>query len=133
ELLLSEKDYVVERPCPTHREHVRRRRIKSAQADVLGGGRLSDFVPSSTYDKIVVTEGFAERLKRSGLTGTQFLPLRIKVNQSLKPDPTLFVLQFAGDDCLRPLKLQGAPNACPHCGKAPLICPECGFRQSRCF
>lgn len=83
---------------------------------------------------ILVTKAFADRVRKSGLRGATFLPA--KLNHSEQPVerkiPPLFAFQFQGKKCLRPFKVQGAENACPFCGRKPLICQECGFGNCIC-
>ncbi|WP_417385343.1 hypothetical protein [Gimesia sp.] len=82
----------------------------------------------------LVTKAFADRVRQSGLRGATFLPA--KLNNSEQPAnrkiPPLFAFQFQGKKCLRPFKVQGAENACPFCGRKPLICQECDFSYSTC-
>lgn len=97
---------------------------------------LSDFNFSMDEEDqaFLVTDKFADRITKSGLKGAGFVPVTINYSdaENEKAIPTLFALQFMGQNCLRPTSIQGAKNACPFCGHEPLICQECGFDNYIC-
>lgn len=107
--------------------------------DLFSGdeGDLGDFVPllyGLHWEFLIVSERFARRLKTSPLTGYQLRPVRISDNQSSIRNPKLFWLVATGRGGVsHRLKVQGAPNLCPFCGKEPLICPACGILNGECL
>ncbi len=122
--------------CSRSPSHIIRRVAVPDQVyvDLVGYSQFSDFVPDTldVNTPIVLSDKFRPRLEASGLTGIRSHPLEIGVNQSLAKDPKLFLLEFTGTIWERPRKVVGKPNACPHCGNAPLICPECGYEDFEC-
>lgn len=132
ELLCDLENVKAKYGCSVDKSHVTEKYWDPFEADVLGGARLSEFIPTGSTSEIVVSAPFASRLKRTILTGFETVPVKVIVNQATLVDPMLFVLQPRGRNCLRPMKVQGAPNACPFCGRRPLICPACGYYESLC-
>lgn len=119
--------------CRLDCNHVTERRYTGPfLIDLCGGTRQPDFIRIPYDGAAVVEEHLAKRLKASGLKGIDLSPVEVNVNQTAGPDPTLFLLQFTGANCLRPRKVVGVPNACPFCGKDPYICPACGYEESLC-
>ncbi len=56
--------------------------------------------------------------------------MKVAVNQGTEKDPKLFFLDFVGKGGRAArLKVVGAPNLCPHCGKVPMVCPGCGHNN----
>ena len=85
-----------------------------------------------------VSPSMANALKASPLRGYRLVELKqidysnvTEFGLTAKTFP-LFELQFRGKPCRRSLSIVGAQNACPHCGRAPLICPECGCYEVDC-
>ena len=116
--------------CPVSKKHATRsfRVPGTTDADLCGYHDITEFIPLGTGgDDIVVSEEFMNRLKKTGLTGMRFSPLKINVNQSdteKTGDPKLYILEPEGLIFGRPLKFVGRPNQCPFCGVKPLICPQ---------
>lgn len=83
---------------------------------------------------VIVSASFAEQIRQCGLTGVGFVPVKIKNSDGPveKSMPPLFALQFQGERCLRPSRVQGAKNACPFCAHGPLICQACDFDEFLC-
>ncbi|MBN69942.1 MAG: hypothetical protein CME32_11780 [Gimesia sp.] len=93
-----------------------------------------NLVSSMHYQYPIVTESFKERIEKSGLKGADFLPLTVDSHCREKyPDaPLLFAIQFMGKKCTRQLRIQGAKDECPFCGRQNLFCKECGFSNLQC-
>jgi hypothetical protein len=82
----------------------------------------------------IVSRAFAERLKRSGLTGFATRKgVTINVNQSGAKDPDFLLLDVVGRGglCTR-WHVEGAPNCCPYCGRQPVVCSGCGWLSREC-
>jgi len=121
--------------CPIDKRHVTNVTITEVRLALYGGPRLGDFVPEKNDGLLIVSESFAERLKDSKLTGFTCRPIvKIDDNQSQVKHPKLFYLDLTGKGgfCRR-LKVRGAPNTCPFCGKEPVVCPGCGVIQRECL
>lgn len=97
-------------------------------------GAWSPIIPLHTEDdeKVLVIRGdVAEEFTRAKLR--RFGLGRVDLYRPNQKDKTeLKVVQFKGGQCERHITLIGAPNACPFCGKTPLICPTCGSIFSPC-
>jgi hypothetical protein len=117
--------------CKDFKHHVTQITYAADEVDLFGGTRIGSFLPD-VNDQICVSDDFKQRLAASNLTGMDFVPLKIKVNQASDIDPVLFTLVPQGQNCRRPLKCRGVANACPFCGLEPLICPNCGYEEVKC-
>jgi len=128
----SEKE--LHRRCPLDKSHVTEQYWPKATFNYIRGSRLSPFIPdeSAHDEQTIVSEFLAERLKKSGLTGFRFERVLIGENKTVAKDVKLFILQSLGQCCQRPLKVVGAPNACPHCGREPILCAHCGHPEIEC-
>lgn len=115
--------------CPMSPDHVTEREVARAGYRVREPGRVADFVIDLSEGGIVsptVSGAFAAKLRGSGLTGYNLVAAEPKRKADAASGADLHVLNFAGRNCERPVSVRGVPNACPHCGNAPLVCPECG-------
>jgi hypothetical protein len=113
--------------CPVSKQHVTERRVLSVSIDLFGGAVLGDFLSLTNHGFNIVSRPFAERLKRSGLTGFATRKgVTINVNQSDAKDPEFFLLDVVGRGgfCTR-WHVEGAPNSCPYCGREPVVCSGC--------
>jgi hypothetical protein len=120
--------------CPLDKAHVTASYPSYPKEPVaeIFGARLSDFVPDADSNLAIVNETLAERLKRSGLTGLSFTTIATWEHVNERPGAKLSIANFEGRDCRRGFEVAGAPNACPFCGRKPLICPACGYGGAVC-
>ncbi|MEX0715648.1 MAG: hypothetical protein WD066_03640 [Planctomycetaceae bacterium] len=128
--------YLHEFECPRSKSHETATFVnrKNTLMDLGGGAVVSEFIPSCS-DLCVVSESFAIRSRATRLTGMDFFPMVINVNQSATEEtgaPNLLGLEFAGRVWLRPYILVDKPNACPFCGDGPIICDNCWHVDDRC-
>jgi hypothetical protein len=99
-------------------------RITEYGADLFGG----DFAPKCICGglAVLVNRKFRDELLASDLKGFSATSLPITCNQSEMLDPEIYILNFLGQDCRRMHEILIPPkNACPFCGRGPIVCPEC--------
>jgi hypothetical protein len=121
--------------CPIDKRHEAGIKTTEIRIDLLGEPLLGDLVHEYDVGPYIITEPFLRRLKESKLTGFGSSPIvEVVVNQTAFKTPKLFYLEIIGKGgfCRR-LKVKGAANACPHCGKEPVVCPGCGRIQRQCL
>lgn len=116
--------------CPTDKYHDTGYELTEIVIDLFGDkdDKLADFVPCAFYR--IVSSAFAERLKKSGLTGFTCRPIvKVGENQSQEKDPKLLLLDIGNSNCnlSQRFTIEGGPNRCPHCGNTTMVCPSCGF------
>lgn len=116
--------------CPIDPRHVTEIVDLQVKLELFGSGTVADFVPVSQDIIPVISPRFAERLRRTDLTGFVIEDIvTISLNQSQLRNPRLLYLKITGRGGrpqARRLEVSGASNLCPHCGKVPMVCPSCG-------
>ncbi len=117
--------------CPIDPGHVTHSMYTAFEVDLSGGARVGDIVPEFSHN-VVLSAAFAQKLEGSGLTGFDLIRPGIIPNDDRPELPKLRVLRFLGRGGSRPRRVVGVPDACPFCGKGPLICPGCGFEEIKC-
>ena len=131
----------VHRDCPVDRTHVTAEYWTKAKCYVRGGTRVSAFVSdlAEVEPMTIISQVLAGPLKQSGLVGFSLVQATIDpqhpsaISKAQVPKGlALFVLNFMGTPCERSLTVRGAPNACPFCGKGPIVCPGCWVRFIGC-
>ena len=135
----SEKEIGLQRVADCLRGHLTGRYWKDLEVDLATGAHPSVLTRAELEMEfaMLVSWLFAEKLLHSGLRGYRFAPVivhaeRARLETSNLKVPDFVELQFTGRLCLRPMSIRGVPNACPHCGREPLICPDCGKEFSWC-
>ncbi len=123
--------------CP--HGHVTAQYWKDLEVDLTYGAKAATLIRADMEGQYAMLIGwdFAGQLLNSGLVGYRFAPVLVHSEWLRKwvPDltvPDLVDLQFTGRRCLRPLSFRDAPDACPHCGREPLVCTACGFEYGLC-
>ncbi len=137
---IIEKMILLKKQCPKNKSHITEEFFKELKIDVHNSIEaniiLSDFnfAKDDEDQAFLVTKSFAERLTQSGLKGAAFVPVTINYSgaKNERSIPPVFALQFMGKNCSRPFSIKDAKNACPFCGRKPIICEVCGFKYSAC-
>jgi hypothetical protein len=115
--------------CPVSKRHVTRRRVLNVSIDLFDGAVVGDFLPLTNQGFNIVTRLFAERLKRSDITGCATRNgVTINVNQSGAKDPEFLLLDVVGRGGFRTRwHVEGVPNTCHYWGRDPVVCCGCGW------
>jgi hypothetical protein len=116
------------RDCPVDKRHITGREYLNIAIDLYGSERLGDFVPCSGEYLAIISEKFADKLRRSQLTGYNVRPIVKVIGNPREIEATnLFYLEFAGKGGnSKHLVVEGNANLCPHCRETPMVCPACG-------
>jgi hypothetical protein len=121
--------------CPLDKQHVTGYKCERLFLDLFGT-KLADVIIVADDVEYVVSKEFAGRLEKSALSGYR-VSSTIIVNDhdhsignryGVPVIPELVCLEINGKargDAKR-LRIHGAPNKCPHCGKVAMVCPFCG-------
>lgn len=126
--------------CIFDKTHVTANHWKNPSVQLSGGPRYSDLIYGDldANRTLFVTEKFAKALQATPFRGYHLVKIKNAYFADMCGTPLkkktipLYELQFRGKVCHRSFTVQGAPNACPHCGRTPLICPGCGQYQLNC-
>lgn len=147
----QERDYVSARieeisgadntfDCPVDRTHRTASVWKNVTVQLSGGPDYSDLIYGDldASRTLLVPERMAKRLLASPFRGYHLAEIldvdysRVTNHSLTAKNFRIFELQFRGRACRRGFSVLGAPNACPHCGRSPLICPGCGQDEMIC-
>ena len=118
--------------CPLSKSHSTEEYWDDVAVDIYGGPRIPDLMQCGVDPIMIVNGAFATQLAESGLTGIGLKPVRINENLGKARNVTLKLFECLGTNCERPLSIVGFPNACPFCGRKPLLCPACGQAFTKC-
>lgn len=126
--------------CSIDKAHITCDYWTTLKVRLWGGPYYSDLIYGDMEGNraFFVPDRMAQRLRASPFRGYRLVEVKDvdysgATNQSLNAKNfPLYELQFRGRACRRGFSVVGAPNACPHCGRKPLICPECGDYQLDC-
>ena len=117
------------RTCPSNPEHVTEKLLQGLDLD-LYGGPIAPAVPNLDY--LLLRDDMAKKLRKSGLSGFEIVPVRIHDDQS-GGGAAIEAISFRGPNIQRKRKLiPAAGNRCHYCGYEPVICPSCENADSPC-
>lgn len=102
--------------------------------ELRGGPEFSELIPlPNSGNAVVLTEALCDRLKQQKFEGLNVVEAIVQGETKPPRGQNLFVLNFLGDRCLRPMQIvTTASNSCYSCGTSPVLCPECGEIAWRC-
>lgn len=125
--------------CQIDKTHRTASYWKNLKVELSSGTDLPDLIYGDMEGSrtLIVPERMAKRLQASPFRGYQLVEItEVDDSRVAKVLPVenrrLYELQFRGKACRRGFSVVGAPNACPHCGRTPLICPGCGYYKTKC-
>jgi hypothetical protein len=130
----KEEERVEVHDCPGDPKHVTLSYYKTLHASVSGGTRLAAFVPTVPHCYVAASEEFAKRLDSLKIRGAKIEPITISddLHELKGKNLKLWHLQLIGRAAERALKVIGAPNLCPYCGRGKMFCESCGYRIPLC-
>jgi hypothetical protein len=120
------QDCVEIKDCPANPSHVTLSYYTEVRGDALYDSRPSPFV-ETMYGMLAVSRELYLRLDALKPKKSRLDLLKIVVNQTERPVPEVWALQFLGRIRMRPPKLIDTPNECPNCHRGKIVCESCGL------